>query len=217
MPRLARRYQWAEFQHVVNRASVRAKLFHAPSDYDLFVALLARAVEKFELPLMAYCVMPNHWHLVVASVSVCELSRSMQWLTGVHAMRWCRDHPRRGPGPVYQDRFRSIPVQAGISLHRVLRYVERNAAAAQLTARAEDWRWSSAHQRLQNCNGPKLRAIELLPPDDWLRYLNEPTPSPDIAYAIRRNLPLGDETWVQSRREALGLPEPRRRGRPCKD
>jgi putative transposase len=107
-------------------------------------------------------------------------------------------------------------VQEGINLHRVLRYVERNAVAAELSARAEDWRWGSASQRLRNCDRPKLRAIELLPSEDWLRYLNEPTPSPDIAYAIRRNLPLGDEAWVQRRREALGLPEPGRRGRPCK-
>lgn len=216
MPRMARRYQVAEFQHVVNRASVRAKLFHGAADYELFVELLARTVDKFALPLMAYCVMPNHWHLVVASVSHSELSRSMQWLTGVHAMRWCRDHPRRGPGPVYQDRFKSIPVQEGINLHRVLRYVERNAAASELAPRAEDWRWCSAYQRSRNCDRPTLRAIDLLPPEDWLRYLNEPTPSPDIAYAIRRNLPLGDEAWVRSRRAALGLPEPRRRGRPCK-
>lgn len=217
MPRVARRSREGEFQHVVNRASVRAELFKGPADYELFVELLARAVDKFDLCLLAYCVMPNHWHLVVSTVTVSELSRSMQWLTSVHAMRWSRMHPRRGPGAVYQDRFWSVPVQDGIALHRVVRYVERNGSAAKLAARAEEWRWCSASQRVRNCDHPRLQALTLLPPHEWLRYLNEPTPSPDISAAIRRNLPIGDEAWIRERRRALGLPVSRRPGRPRKE
>lgn len=203
--------------HVVNRASLRAKLFQTPEDYDLFVGLLSRSVRRFQLPLLGYCVMPTHWHLVVGSVTNSNLSRCMQWLTSMHAQLWCEAHPRRGPGPVYQGRFRSVPVQPGINLYRVLRYVERNASKADLSALAEDWPWGSARQRLQNCDGPELLPLELLPQAEWLRYLNEPTASDDIARAIRLNLPVGDEAWVRQRAKSLGLAERRRPGRPCKD
>lgn len=216
MPRQPRRLQHADIFHVVNRATLRMQLFQTASDYQLFVDLLGRAVDKYDLHLWAYCVMPTHWHLLVAAVNASELSRSMQWLTSVHAMRWCRLHPRPGPGPVYQDRFFSVPVQAGIHMYRVARYVERNAMAADLTRRAEDWRWCSAHQRLSNSNSPRLQTLELLPFDAWVRYLNEPVVATDIGDAIRRNWPIGDESWIRARRIALGLPEPRLPGRPRK-
>jgi len=214
MPRLPRRLQRAEFYHVLNRANVRARLFTTPSDYQVFVDLLAETVERFQLPLLAYCVMPNHWHLVVTPLTQSNLSTSLHWLTGTHAVRWSHAHVRRGPGHVYQDRFRSIPVQPGINLWRVVRYVERNACSARLVRRAEDWPWCSARQRLQNCHKPRLAPLHFLPSDLWLRYLNQQEPDRDIADAIRRDRPVGDDAWQQRRREELGLPEPRPPGRP---
>jgi putative transposase len=213
MPRRPRRFQQGDYYHVVNRASLRARLFQSSDDYQLFIDLLSRTVETFQLPVFAYCVMPNHWHLVAAPATHTDLSRSMHWLTGTHAARWCRAHARPGPGPVYQDRFWSVPIQSGIHVWRVVRYVERNALAAQMVARAEDWPWCSAQQRVRNDRGPTLQPLEILPPAEWSRYLDEPVQAADIGDAIRRNLPIGDDEWIRQRRESLGL---RRPGRPCK-
>ena len=217
VPRTPRRFQQGEYHHVVNRGSLRAQLFYSKSDYELFIELLAQTAEQFRLPLLAYCVMPNHWHLVTSVGATDEMSDALHWLTSVHAMRWCRTHERRGPGPVYQSRFRSVPIQPGISLFRVVRYVERNALAARLADLAESWPWGSAYQRLRQIDRPRLESLDLLAPDEWRRYLNDPTPAHDIGAAIRRNLPIGDDAWIRSRRERLGLPEPRRPGRPCKN
>lgn len=216
MPRRARSLQQADYYHVVNRGSVRARLFHDPSDYDAFMELLTETVCRFGLPLIAYCVMPNHWHLVTAPVSHSQLSTSLHWLTCTHAMRWCRAHERKGPGPVYQGRFKSIPVQSGASLARVCRYVERNARSAGLTERAESWPWCSANQRLQNRLTPGLSAPEFLATGEWIHSLNLPRNDAAVAKAIRQSRPFGSEEWVLGRVRELGLSESGSRGRPKK-
>jgi putative transposase len=215
MPRLPRRLQQGDCYHVINRGNVRARLFYTSKDYQAFVDLLGETVERFRLPLLAYCVMPNHWHLVVASLDHHDLSRSLHWLTGTHAGRWSRAHERPGPGHVYQGRFKSIPVQPDVSnLYRVLRYVDRNAWAANLVDRAQDWPWCSVHQRLRNGERPMLEPLQLLPLEEWVSYLHEATDDEGISKAVRHGQPIGSADWVKARRSRLGLPELRSRGRP---
>ena len=216
MPRLPRRFQNGECHHVINRGNVRSRLFFDAADYQLFLDLLTRAAEKFDIGLLGYCLMPNHWHLVVIPGETSELSRTMHWLTSSHVHRWLKMHERNGPGHVYQGRFLSIPVQHGIHVCRILRYVERNALAAELVTRAEDWPWGSAHQRLNGNAGPVLQRQSFLPDDQWLEHVNSPHVDDEIAAAIRRNLPVGDASWVRARDEALGLRHGFRCGRPPK-
>lgn len=217
VPRRARSLQHAESFHVVNRGSVRARLFHHPNDYNAFLDLLAETVHRFSLPLAAYCLMPNHWHLVTTSVTHSQLSRSLHWLTCTHAVRWCRAHQRKGPGPLYQGRFKSIPVQTGLSLAEVCRYVERNAFAADLAQRPEEWPWCSAHQRVQNRPTPRLAELPFFATADWIESLNLARSNPAVARAIRQSRPYGEEAWVRLRAKELGLSPSGRRGRPKQD
>jgi putative transposase len=198
---------------VINRGAQRARIFFNAHDYRAFLEVLAETVDRYELPLLAYCVMPNHWHLVVRPESQQMLSTSVQWLTGTHAVRWCRAHQRDGCGPLYQGRFKSIPVQANVSLARVCRYVERNAQAKQMVARAEDWPWSSAYQRCRNGTRPALTPLEILSPAAWLRFINESPKDVDVATAILLSRPFGDEEWLKARGVSL---TPALRGRPRK-
>jgi putative transposase len=200
----------------VNRANLRAPLFLTHDDYRTFVDVLSETTERFDAPLLGYCVMPNHWHLVVVPASMPELSRAMHWLTSTHTRRWLKVHDRGCPGHVYQSRFYSVPVQPGIHLSRVLRYVERNASAAALAARAEEWRWSSAYQRASGAAGPRLLPQRFLPAREWLEYLNSPVLDRETAHALRMNLPIGDPNWIERLRAESGLPERRPRGRPKK-
>jgi len=136
----------------------------------------------------------------------------MHWLTSTHTRRWTTTHDRPGPGHIYQGRFRSVPVQTGISLSRLLRYVERNALEGDLVKRAEEWPWCSAHQRMAAVDAPALLPQPFLPEPLWREHLNAPTRDADIGTAIRRNLPIGDEAWVKMVREPT---QPARRpGRP---
>jgi len=96
--------------HVMNRAARRLPLFECASDYAAFETLLIDAVGRNDVSLFAYCVMPNHWHLVLSPTKDGALSRFMHWLTTSHARRWQLVRHVEGQGAVYQGRFRAIPV-----------------------------------------------------------------------------------------------------------
>ena len=110
-------------------------IFEKPEDYDAFERVLEEAVERTEMRLLAYCVMPNHWHLVVWPREDGELSRFTGWLTLTHTQRWHAHRHTTGSGHLYQGRFKSFPVQDDEHFLTVCRYVERNALRANLVER----------------------------------------------------------------------------------
>src|SRR5437763_17168216 len=125
--------------HVLNRANARMTIFEDAADYEAFEKVLLQAVERTKIRLLAYCVMPNHWHLIVWPRQDGELSRFVGWLTLTHTQRWHAHRHSQGSGHVYQGRFKSFPVQGGEHFLAACRYVERNALRANLVERADDW------------------------------------------------------------------------------
>ena len=119
------------------------RIFDDEADYEAFERVLSEAVERTQTRLLAYCLMPNHWHLMVWPRKDGELSRFMGWLTLTHTQRWHAHRHSIGSGHVYQGRFKSFPVQEDEHFYTVARYVERNALRANLVRRAELWRWGS--------------------------------------------------------------------------
>src|SRR5690606_963887 len=97
--------------HVLNRANARMPIFTTDSDYWAFESILCQAVQKFKTRLLAYCLMPNHWHLVVWPHEDGELSRFIGWLSLTHVRRWHAFRQSGGTGHLYQGRFKSFPVQ----------------------------------------------------------------------------------------------------------
>jgi putative transposase len=116
--------------HVLNRSNGRWPLFDKPGDYEAFERVLAEAQQEHPLPLLAYCVLPNHWHLVVAPEADGDLSRFVGWLTLTHTQRWHAHRHTAGNGHLYQGRFKSFAIQADEHLLTVCRYVERNPLRA---------------------------------------------------------------------------------------
>ena len=162
--------------HVCNRGSRKGLLFTAPQDYIAFLRRLAEALALFDMRILAYCLMPNHWHFMLWPRQDGDLSEFMHWLTGTHAGDWRRGSDTIGEGAVYQSRFRGIPILDSYQLVSVRRYVERNPVAAHLVRRAQDWRWSSAAE-------DSFREIEIIEgpcpgPADWLQYVNADNPEP---------------------------------------
>ena len=119
--------------------------------------------------VLAYCFMPNHFHLLLWPRGDGDLSQFMQWLTLTHTQRWHAHHHTAGSGHLYQGRFKSFPVQSDDHFLTVCRYVERNALRAGLAVRAEDWRWGSlARWHINDADAePKLSRWPIDRPKDW--------------------------------------------------
>jgi putative transposase len=174
MPRRPRIAPGGLVYHVLNRAVARLALFEKDADYQAFQRVLAEALEKHPTRLLGFCVMPNHWHLVIWPREEGELTEFVRWLTHTHVMRWHAHHKKSGTGHLYQSRFKSFPVQADEHFDTVLRYVERNARRANLVDRAEARRWSSLW--LRGYGGPDAnKLLHAWPlPADWVRLVNRP-------------------------------------------
>ena len=97
--------------HVLNRANARLAIFSKDGDYEAFERVLAEAHERFGTRVLAYCILPNHWHLVIWPERDGELSRFIGWLTLTHTQRWHAHYHNTGSGHLYQGRFKSFPVQ----------------------------------------------------------------------------------------------------------
>ena len=208
--------------HVLNRANARVTIFEDDGDYEAFERVLGEAVERTETRLLAYCLMPNHWHLLVWPRQDGELSRFVGWLTLTHTQRWHAHRRSAGCGHVYQGRFKSFPVQEDEHFLAVARYVERNALRANLAARAEHWPWGSLFrwQRGRAEDRQLLAAWPLPRSSGWIDHVNQPQTDAELAAirrSVQRGVPFGNQRWTTRAVEALGLQSTLRpRGRPKK-
>jgi putative transposase len=195
-------------------------LLQKPGDYEAFERVLAEARQRHPMRILAWCLMPNHWHFVLWPRADGELSAFVRWLTHTHTMRWHAHYQSSGTGHLYQGRFKSFPIQADDHFLTVCRYVERNALRANLAERAEAWRWGSLwtqkygnpEQRSMLANWPVQR------PRNWVQIVNKPQ-SPAEEEAVRRSMsrgtPYGAQTWTNRVANRLGLDYTLRpRGRP---
>lgn len=172
MPRRPRASAFTGYYHVFNRAIRKDTLFETRRDYIAFLAVLREGFDKHQTPLVSYCVLSNHWHLLVGPIEKESLSRVIKWVAATHAARWHRFRGTTGHGPVYQGRFRSTPINDIASLLPLSRYVERNARSAGLVAKAEDWPWCSLSQRRRGSRLVPLTSSHVLATDLWLSYVN---------------------------------------------
>lgn len=206
MPRRPRSSTGQFVFHVLNRAIQGLTLFERPGDYELFCEILADALRRFPVRLLAYSVMPNHWHLVVWPLDDDSLSPFMQWLTAIHAMQWRKDKGSHGRGAVYQSRFKAIAVQRDRHFIRLCRYVERNAVRARLVPRATEWPWSSVSPLASGAGRPSLTPWPVGRPANWIDLLDAPEPPRalrEIRMAIRKGRHYGLAAWRLETAEKL--------------
>ena len=123
--------------------------------------------------IIAYCLMPNHWHLLLWPAQDGDLSNFLHWVTGTHAQRFRKATNTVGQGAVYQSRFAAVGVTDLLHLLNVWRYIERNPIQAGLVERAEGWPWSSAVHILGAHNGLILDPAPVSRPLEWLTIINQ--------------------------------------------
>jgi len=206
MPRTARASYGGVCYHAMNRANERARVFRDREDYQFFVALIARACKKVAMRVLAYCLMPSHFHFSLWPYNDGDMGRWMHWLLTTHVQY----HRQRwgGTGHVWQGRFKAFPAQDDAHLLAILRYIERNPLRANLVSRAEEWQWSSLYWWGKTtrpaflCEGPINR------PKDWQDWVNSPQTVEEVAAircCIERGRPFGEKAWVARMAKELGL------------
>jgi putative transposase len=194
--------------HVLNRACRRDALFVTDADYNAFMDVLVEAKKRFAMRIAVFAVMRNHWHLILWPDEDLQLSRFMHWLTGTHTQRWHAAHHTEGTGPLYQGRFKAFPIQSDEHFLVAARYVERNPVRAGLVARVQDWRWSSAWYRSNNCVPELLDPWPTPQPEDWLSLVNDVQNQIHLSRvreSVKRGRPFGDPVWSQRVAAALDL------------
>ena len=203
--------------HVFNRAAAKLRLFHSAHDYRTFLALLlqSKATLQGAVRIHGYCLMPNHWHLIICADSTKHLSKFMHRVCLLHARAYLRLHPERS-GAIYQGRYKCEPVQDGAHLRALLLYVDRNPLRSKLVPRVEDWLWSSVLHHAGLENDALLDGLSDWPLKDWLACANAPQFTDDLTRtALAKSMPIGDAEWVSSLSEEWATPK-KPRGRPGK-
>jgi len=209
-----------EVYHVINRANARLQIFFRDEDYILFENILADGVEKYGMRVLAYCIMPNHFHLVLQPVSDGDLQKFMQWLTVTHTQRWHAKNKSIGTGSLYQGRYKSFLIEKDDHLLTVIRYVERNPVRANLVKSVKNWKYSSLFKRLQNKNKNFLSPWPIPEPKNYVSFVQQPITPTELESArcsVNRGKPFGKMTWVQGMIDKYKLDVTiRKRGRPRK-
>ncbi|HEY4515399.1 MAG TPA: transposase [Candidatus Paceibacterota bacterium] len=196
--------------HVLNRANARSLIFEKDADYKLFEEILEEAVEKFNMRLLSYCLMPNHWHLALYPRKDGDLSKFMNWLTLTHTQRWHVIMRTTGQGHLYQGRYKSFICQEDGHFLTLVRYVERNAKKANLVNKAENWQWSSVWRQEKGTAKQKkiLSAWPVSKPRDYLDWLDKPQSQEEeeaLERSIAKSAPYGGDSWVANKTKRFGL------------
>lgn len=199
MARLPRVDVGNNLYHVINRANARLQVFFKEQDYELFRDVLTEAVNRFDMRLLAYCLMPNHFHLVLYSRNDRDVQKFMQWLTLTHTQRWHIQNRTIGTGHLYQGRYKSFLIEKDNHLLSVIRYVERNPLRANLVKNIQSWKFSSLPNRMENKRGGLLAEWPITMPKNYLDFVRTPMSEKeedDIRYSIQRGKPYGKDSWT---------------------
>ena len=143
--------------HVWQRGNNRRRIFLAPGDRAFFLSLLREVATKYHWHCLSYCLMENHFHLVLETPQR-TLGSGMRDLCSRYA-QWFNARHETGGGHVFQARFGSKLVFRDAQLAQLIRYVARNPVRAGLCRHPEDWRWSS-HRGLMKGDPHPLVAVE---------------------------------------------------------
>jgi putative transposase len=209
MPRTARSIEAGLIYHVLNRGNGRMRLFHKDGDFAAFEQVLAEGLERYPVDLLTYCLMPNHWHLVLRPLEAKALGKLMGWVSVTHVRRHHAQHRARGGGHLYQGRFKSFPAQDDRHFLTLGRYVEGNARRARLVESAELWPWSALAAR-QRGGKPVLpgRPWPVRRPANWPALVNTPLAHEQLQAlrtSVNRGRPWGSESWVHETAHRLDL------------
>jgi REP-associated tyrosine transposase len=209
MSREARKLIDDGIYHVLNRGNCRMRIFNKPADFAAFIKLLEEARKRTGMRILGYCLMNNHWHLVLWPRNAKDLSRFIGWVGTTHVRRWREHRGNAGEGHLYQERYKHFLVQRDEHFLTLMRYVEANPLRAKMVTRAQDWPWSS-FSAAPGSDGVKLELTDwpVEKPDDWSQLVNEKLEAPQLdrlRVSVKRERPYGGPIWLARVVGQLGL------------
>ncbi len=187
--------------HVVVRGNERALVFRDDRDRERFLEILNEVADRYRWRVLAYCLMGNHFHLLVMTLQP-TLARGMRQLNGVYAQWFNRRHRR--VGHLFQGRYKAVSVQTDAHLRRAVRYLIRNPMRARLSSRPEAWRWTS-HPATVGSTAEGIVAVDELlacfgdERGEALRRYRLMVESPEEPPPARHPLVSGDDVFVVER------------------
>ena len=196
--------------HVTQRGTRRQPIFFKTGDERLYLQILSEECDKAAVEIWAYCLMPNHVHLIATPSRENGLARAIGETHRQYA--GLINRREKWTGHLFQDRF-SSSVMDEQHLMAALRYVALNPVRAGLVARPQDWPWSSVHAHLLGRDGRLVRVAPLLERVEKVKDLFAPDPRIDarwakevdaIRAAAKGNEPVGAREFVAQLRKAAG-------------
>ena len=190
--------------HVTSRGNAREDIFDDEGDRKAFLETLGKVVSRFNWLCHAYCLMDNHYHLVIETPEA-NLSQGMRQLNGIYTQIYNRRH--RTVGHLFQGRYKAILIQKESHLLEVCRYVVLNPLRAKAVKRVEQWKWSSYGATAGLTKSPPWLAV------DWVlsqfgkrrypatrhyrRFAREGIDKPSIWEGVQAQVLLGEEDFVE--------------------
>lgn len=175
MPRKPRQLVAGGHYHVLARGNDRRRIFATEDDRHRYLTLVRQYTQQYQIAVFHYCLMTNHVHLLVQPQAAGEaLTKAMHGLQLVYARYLQRTHHQTGH--VWEDRFKTLPIETGAYLLECGRYIERNPVRARLVAAAEDYPWSSARHYVTGqadplvTSDPEYLALAATAADRQTRY-----------------------------------------------
>ena len=205
MPRIPRGDSAEGIYHIINRGNMRMQIFDDHDDYEYFLDLLKKGAKKEKIAIHAYCLLPNHFHLLLSPQHEGSLSRMMQWVMTSHVRYYHRKN--KTSGHVWQGRYKSFIIEKESYYISVMHYIEANALRADLVTKGEEWIYGSLHERVST-ERVLLSEPSIEIGDDWINYVNEPMKMYEIEKirnSVNRQAPLGEEGWQMEVAAQYGL------------
>jgi putative transposase len=203
--------------HITQRGNRKQKTFFCKEDYEAYIDLLAQASRRYDLKIIAYCLMPNHVHLIVIPNSKETLSLAM---AEVHENYAKQVNFKMGwSGCLWQGRYFSVPMDENYT-ERCIRYVELNPVRASLCSNPEDYQWSSARANLNGIEDKLIRNFSSRIISNWRNFLDKVVTDLELE-EIRKNSrtgrPLGSKEFIESLEDLTGMSIfPKKPGRKAK-
>ncbi|MEM8605527.1 MAG: transposase [Myxococcota bacterium] len=198
MPRTARTVLVGEPHHVVLRGNNRRRLFSYPRDYLGFLKLLLESKRRFAVDVHAFCLMPNHVHLLVTPDDAAGLSSAMQRAAQRHAQR--RNRLYDSTGKLFEQRFYSKPIKSDAHLAVATAYIDLNPVRAGITSTPDKYRWSSFRVQA-GLRSAAPGASELWTPSRWYRALADADEERCVNYGKWVDFCQAIERWSEVRKD----------------